>query len=133
MCGNRRSVRKCLWMVRNCDRVLVWAKILQSFTSSFPILEATTTWSVQDFNKPPMFEIYGKIGFPVGGTSLNRVSLFHEGLLSLSTKFKSIHEVPQLKKVHESLNISLKLCTCFELVTCPYARTLSHLTARRPH
>jgi hypothetical protein len=99
MCGNKRSVRKCLWMVRNCDRVLVWAKILQSFTSSFPILEATTTtWSVQYINKPPMFEIYGKIGFPLGATLLNRVSLLHEGLLNLSTNFKSIHEVPQLKK-----------------------------------
>jgi hypothetical protein len=99
MCGNRRSVRKSLWMVRNCDRVLVWAKILQSFTSSFPILEATTTtWSVQDFDKPLMFEIYGKIGFPVGGTSLNRVSLLHEGLLNLSTDFKSMHRVPQFKK-----------------------------------
>jgi hypothetical protein len=45
-----------------------------------------------------MFEIYGKIRFPLGGTSLDRVSLLHEGLLNLSTNFKSIHEVPQLEK-----------------------------------
>jgi hypothetical protein len=45
-----------------------------------------------------MFEIYGKIGTPVGVTSLNRVSLLHEGLLNLSTNFKSMHGVPQLKK-----------------------------------